>query len=590
MLPLRTTNRTARSHPRWIRLGACGLALAGALAASASTSAAWGHAGRPADRPGAAGEERALVAPRPAAELLADARLAPPDTTLLLHVDGAAALRRRLAGRALEDVVLDLLGGAATRDAWRSLAFAARRDGPALFDELLGRSLTLAVRPGADGGGLPDWALRATIDDDARRDLLDALRPLRARPRAGLATGRLPEQRLELVLVPGGLLVGPEGGRLLGDVARRAAAPAADLPSLADHEAIVRGARLGAGHAAVMLRHAAPTGGSSVLVAGLEGDRLRIRHAGRYEDPPFTRPLPDRDWNAGPLEAFADGFALALAEPTSIDGGPSLAWLEALLDLPLLGRDMRRHVAERRLVVIGRPADGAVMPPVAIAIEHERTDGAEAALDVHARRLAGAIADLLAEHAEPGAASGGTVDPMDPLGGLGSVPKVLDLGARGVDAGATIRVAELRPFVRPGSLAAALGGARGLELAWTTAAGPAGRWYVVASDRDHAGAVAERLADAADALADDAAGRWSSCGLFDARGLARGLATLRDGAAGAVAGGDPGQAALLQQAVERLVGLLDTVDHGRWRLVRPDVDSVELAIDLELRPPRSGDR
>ena len=91
------------------------------------------------------------------------AALAPPDVQLYVHIDGAAALRRQLQDRPIAGWIGAWLAQGELPGAWQRLSHAVGLDEAALFDECLGRELTLLSRGGASNA---EWVVLTEIEPD----------------------------------------------------------------------------------------------------------------------------------------------------------------------------------------------------------------------------------------------------------------------------------------------------------------------------------------------------------------------------------------------------------------------------------------
>lgn len=513
---------------------------------------------------------RADAAGAAAADLLEDARLAPDDATILLHVRDGAAIRAVLANRPLGRLFTEALAGDGPRAAWTRLAEAAGSDAAGLFDGLLGRRATLILRPAGEDAPL-DWALIAEPRDAAERAALDRLRPRRLVPRHGIECAALPEQDLHVGFWNGRCLFGPAGGALLDDVLARCGG--ARAATLAAHPAVARAAELPDGEIALLVRHAAPLGGWSLAVVDLEGDVATLVHLGAFAASPFERPPPRRDWDCSAVDPFRDAALLAVAEPTEIGVGPMATWIELELDAPLASPDLRRAFGDHRIVVLGetdgrrlpRPTD-LLLPTFAVAFPVAHPAGAEAALDRHLRRIVTAI---------NARGEGGYRLAFPPESAL--------------TAGAPRHV-DLQPLVGH------LGGAgfpvmEAVTLDWKVIEGPGGAYTVIASHPDHLADVVAALDPriAAEAPAAERRGCFASVGTLDGMRIGRQLRTWRDDAA-KLAAGDAAQVAAFRATADLASFLAEGIERAEWELTRPSDREMRLEVRAKLAPPASGER
>jgi hypothetical protein len=309
------------------------------------------------------------LAPAPcvdAAALMTEARALPPDVTLFVHVEDAVEIRRELANRPIERWVRSLAQSGAVAKAWNGLAHGTDMDDAELFDFCFGKGFTFASRPGSSpgpGGRDVQWVVITKLGEESTHTLLRKLRTRVREPQFGLAISELPEQQMLLASDGGQVVIGssrqPE---LFFDVLQRMAqaehgdnAPLATLATDADLKqhapqlfAGMHGAR-----AAMFIRHERPMGGCSLVVADVRGDQVRLRHAGRFDHAPFASPMTKLTCDFSPVALFEDKALVAIVQPRDVGDGPVEAFLSAELGAGLISDEMRKNLADRRLLVVG---------------------------------------------------------------------------------------------------------------------------------------------------------------------------------------------------------------------------------------------
>lgn len=498
-----------------------------------------------------------------AGDPFAAAAVVPPDVRLYLDVQGAAGLRRELAGLPVAQWAGSWLARGQLPQAWNALAEAAGADGAGFFDACLGRRVTILVR-GADEP--PEWAVLTEIESSG--DLLERLSPLVLGPKHNVGIFHLPEQELLVARAEGRLLIAPEQRPgLFHEVAGNLARLPAE--SLAGDPAFAEARRLGPGRAGIFVRHAQPLGGWSAAVADVDGDRVRIRHASRFDHSPFQSDVTRLEWDPSPLGSLVERMILGFIEPTDNAGGRFDSFLMAMLGQPLIPSALGDNLGGRRITVLsdleGRlqePPFDLLLPTVARVYEVNDAATAWRQIDEHMVNLIDALNRLGqgAFHLEP----------PDPAAFRPGEPRSIEIG----------------PVVR--WLLGDVPGAGRVTLNWTVvggdedACGPQGCWCVVASDPEHLNKVADALASLPQK--ETSLGRWTNCGVADGPRLAQHLGTWRD-RPGLLAAAEDEDA--LREALGLLQGLANGVDHCRWRLWRPTAECVRTEAELILSPAES---
>ena len=331
-----------------------------------------------------------------AKDLLETARVAPADTTLLVHIEDAAGLRRAFGDSALVETCAEWIGEPALRGAWQSLADRSGRSSVELFDVLLGQRLTLIARGELDDESvLPDaWVVAARVDSTTRRELDSRWRLQRMAPRSERPVGRLPEHDLIVAFAGDTCLIGPaDHDDVFDDVLARLADSADELrlPRLAQHEAFRNVDHLGDGSIAVWWRgddsrdrtdeH---TDDWTTILADPRGNEVRVIVDGRSEVPLFTRPPTSVSWNPESAWAMVDDFAVVIAEPTDHGWGNVGTFVETTIGKPLLSRPMLESIGDQRLFVLDA-IDDRIAGAVAIESRADVTGirNVDAMLDTH---------------------------------------------------------------------------------------------------------------------------------------------------------------------------------------------------------------
>jgi len=537
--------------------------------------------GLPARAPaGEAGE-------RPGPAIFVHADLVPDDADLAVTItDGAAlrpALERLLLGAWLEQAFLG--PGRALPEVWNRLADRVGRPAGLLFDEVLGDRATLVLRRDVLPGGVPgagaepprEWALVTEVGRDRMRLISSRLGLHFGPPRAGFSVGLLPEHGL-LIAQRGDLVViGPSDRSALADrIMQRASGHGLGLPVPTDERRWAAARELaghlpeGTAHVGAWIRHGDPAGGSSVLAGVLDadGERLVIRHAARFDRPPFSRRVTQEAADFSVVGVLADRSMLVIAEPTDIGPTNVEMMMEQSYGLPLVSTPMRRNGGELRVFAIAeeegrlrKTPEDVVSASVAAAVQMRDLDGALAHLDHHCTNLLRRVGALVGRPAAL------------------EVPSVESL-LRG-----DCRSVSLEPLLA--------GGADGpepllgsVELSWDVVDGAYGRWYLMTTHRD-------QLADLRHALATrrrdgtPIEGRYDSVGAINGPIIARMLESWSERAADLA---EPGRTEDFRAAVLDLAALARGLDRVLWRLHRPSTDAATIDVEITLGSRRPSSR
>jgi len=503
------------------------------------------------------------------------AALAPPDVRLFVHIDNAARLRGQLHNRPIGRWVRSWLAQGELPAAWERLANAAGLTEADFFDKCLGRRVTLMSRAGEFSS---EWVVLTEIEPDVSAALLRSLSPRVLAPSNDVGVFHLAEQALVLARADRLVLIAPDDGRGLFDAVVPNLHRAPDV-SLAQHEAVLRGTILGTelggdpgqARAAVLIQHAPPLGGWSVAVAGLDDDRVRVRHASRFDSAPFRSRVTALTWDPSPLRCLEGTGFLGYIEPTDTSGGPFDAFVATLLGEPLISQALGDNLGARRITAVsdveGRledPPFDLLLPTVARAYEVLDAARAWSQVDTHMIRLVAALNQL-----GQGSFELAVPDPADFEPGR---PRSVPIG----------------PMAR--WLFGDIAGIDQVSLNWTVAGagGAATRWCIVASHPDHLDAVTAALENDARCLPiAGEQGGWTTSGIGHGRRLAQNLASWSTHAETLAA---PEDVAAMRDALDLLRELAQGVDRCRWRMTRPTAESVTTEAEFELSPPESSEQ
>jgi hypothetical protein len=334
------------------------------------------------------------------------AEFVPQDVTLYLHINGAAGVRDELSSRPIGAWLNAAAGSGQAGRAWHRLAEHAGVNAERLFDMCFGRRMTLIAR--SQGDETAQWVVLTEIDPHRSARLLTRLKARAMPPRAGHSVWEIPEHDVVLAQRGSEMLIGPRSAPGLFTHLLETRKGGVHGDSLAALPAIEKARTSGNSHLGLFVRHEPPMGGWSVAAARLDGDRVRVRHFGRFDHPPFGRPVSEIEIDTSPLEAFAEHALIAFMEPTDIGHSQFETFLSAVLGRGLLSAAMQRNICERRIFVVGevtgeppRPRgddlDGAhdlQAPTLALCIELRDGTNAEKQLDHHMLDLARRIHDL----------------------------------------------------------------------------------------------------------------------------------------------------------------------------------------------------
>lgn len=532
-----------------------------------------------------------------AGRLFAATRAVPDTATLYLHVEDALAIRARHGGRPLASWCLEMAGELAATDAWSRLAARAGASPEELFAAAFGGRVTLVGRH--DTARPFEWAMLLDGDPATLRQLLGRFRPERLWPgNLGVEAWRIPEAGVRVHLLPRVLVVSPDGSAGFAEqIVRRLLAAGGQVPgdpageegpeggSLWTHPGIRAGTDLGRGSVAFWTRgitaadDATPGDWSAMVIDPLtdEPDRIRVVAAASFESSPFDRPRTGLRWSGGVVDALADSSMAVMAEPVDIGWGRSGAWLARGLGQPLVSDRLQRHLAERRVFVLGEvegrrlePPVDAPLPAIAMALEVRPAFAVASELDVH-------MSSLLRGLSRMSGLAGGSDRPDAML----SPSRTIAIDGRGfAELGPAIdrwwRGASAVADAPPAPLAAA-------DLCWGLASGDSGHWIVLASHPAHLEDVSRALASARPVP--EPAAAWTARGVLDGVRLGVHLRELSQ-AAGLLAAADDAEArATIAGTLSAVSDFAAAFTRCRWSLERPDDRTVRLEMDLRIAEP-----
>jgi hypothetical protein len=427
-----------------------------------------------------------------------------------------------------------------------------------LFDLALGEQFTFIKRD-------EQWVLVTEVDQRESARLLQSLKVRVREPRAGMSIGELPEQEVLLARNGTTLVVGPsKSPQLFYEILPRLDNANDALrtgPCLAITES------LGSGRIGVLMRNPPLAGGQSALVADLNGSRLRIRHAAKFDHPPFARNVTELECDFSPMTLFENHALLALMQPTDIGPSPVEAFIAADLGEPFASKQMRSNFGERRLLVIGEVEGRQLERPV----------------DLLSTTFASCVQIKNPEHA---------IEDLDEQ--MLKITKRIKHRGEGAFLVKVPPIAHLRPDEpRVVDLSAAsewfTGGfpiMKNVALSWTVADGPHGHWFVVASHRQSLDDVVKSLNTPAPSLlgGPELKGRFDHCGTANGIRISRHLQSWMDQAEQFAEEGKAEEFRATLRLVSEFAGGLKTC---RWQMARPTPNEMRLDVQMELAPPES---
>lgn len=492
----------------------------------------------------------------------------PPDVSLVLHMENAAAIRRELAERPISQWFSELGATSRAAEVWRDLSAHMESAPGGLFDICFGTRATLITRHPQQ------WTIITRVRARDSAHLLQQLHPIVHGPRFGMAMLELPEHDLLIAhgqrdaeVEQSTLVIGPKSDSgLFEAVLSRMENPGGK--SLADKDAVGAAARLGVGSIAMYTAHDPPMGGWSVAVAQLDGQQLQLRHVGRFDSAPFERGRSSMTVDGAALRGFEDHALLAIIEPTDVGGGQFEAYFRASFGTQMISGPIHRNLCQRRIFVVGEVEGRQEAPPVdiqaptlAICFELRNPDIAEEQFDRHMLMLARRLAQLSRGAFE--------IDVPCPSTFEQGEPRVIDISP------ATRWLARTLPLAQP------------ITLNWRVVAkadGEAGGWAVLAT---HPQQLEESVRALRVSEAEGPGQEGQHLGFASGVRIGQHLRSWSDRADLFVDQADAEQTEQFRQTLLLMSRLASGIDVARWRLVRPSDDEVCLEVTLELAEPES---
>jgi hypothetical protein len=509
------------------------------------------------------------------ATIMVEARRLPADVTVFAFVEDAVDIRQELAPRPISRWVNGLLNEGAVGEAWAGLARGAGMSESELFDLCFGRGFCFASRPAGQAESA-EWVVTARLEESAARDLLRRMKARVREPRFGLAVSQLPEQRLLLANDGELIVIGPEAQpALFDDVLQRIGAADLDGAGLAtlasDADLRQRAPELLEGmdgaRVAVFVRHERPLGGCSLIVADIRGEAVRVRHAGRFDNPLFTSPITRLTCDFSPVAEFQDKSLVALMQPRDVGEGPVETFLSASLGGGLVSAEMRKNLADRRLLIVGEQ-DGRQLPDPSdiltttfvAAMELKDPSIAVGQLDDQMIRLTRSMNNL-----HKGAM---VIEPPNVRALTPCEPRHVDLGEAGKWFSGGFPVMKT------------------VSLNWGVANGPHGAWFVVGSHPLALRETVQTLNTSDGRSLKAMRGKFDSCGVANGLRVGRHIENLSDEAQAFT---EPEDLDKVRSGLQILSDLACGVQSCRWQMARPTVTSVRLDVDITLAPAQTSD-
>jgi hypothetical protein len=481
-------------------------------------------------------------------------KLFPTDVSLFVEVERAAQLRRTLRDRPILRTLTGSLGDAQVEKAWSSVASRLGVSPETCFDQLFGAHLALALRGQRER---TEWVVVTHIDAATNQLLRQRLEPEVLSP--GLF--RLVEQQMVMTYAPPLLIIGSHPVQpLFVEVSNRAHRDDA-APRLADEPAFANQRMIAERQLTLFARHDPPLGGHSFLQAEFAGDRIRVRHAGAFDQPLLPTRSRKLEFDASILENLKSCSLMAVVQP--LQSGADRSWAALLPEL-YMSRDGGSPYGDRTVLMVGegegrltpKPFD-MLYPTFAFAVEVKDASAA----GEHQDEM---VADVLSGINRRWGAIGRF---------MVAVPDDRDIAATGrrVDLSA---------------LAKALIGehpvAGTVSLNWKVVNAGGSTWQVYATSP----AFLEEIADALvhDPPNQPAKGEWTSAGFASARRLGDHVHSWREHVEGFF---EPADVQSVKDFLESLCTLAEGVERVEWRLDQPAPNQMNAEVELLLTPPAS---
>ena len=478
----------------------------------------------------------------------------PADVSLYVHVLDAKSIREELADRPIAAWINSLTADGDFGDASALLARSLNVEQSELFDRLLGRRFTLIKR------GESEWALTTDITGVRAGNLLQQLRVRIHDPKFGFAVSELPEQQVLIAVDGGELVVGPTAHpKLFMDqlALRSGRDRATNLRTLELRNC----AELGPGRVGIYVRHDGLMGGASTIVADLDGDRVKLRHAAKFESAPFTHSVTNLTCDFSPVLAFEQTALAAFIQPTDIGDGPVETFLTASLSESLVSPAMRANMGSRRLTVLGEEEGKQLERPVDVltttfvtCLELKDPAKGVAELDQQMTKVTARLNQL----------ADGTF-----LFEAPNVGRMKNREVREVD------LSEASNWIGGGFPIM-----KNVSLAWTVAEGSPGgaAWFVVGSHRRSVDDVVKTLGQPAESC-ELMKGKFDSCGVGNGIRIGRHVSSWLDRAEDFAEAADVPAFNDSITLMSQLAGGLDT---WRWQLARPSQNEMRLDVQIKL--------
>ena len=498
-------------------------------------------------------------------DLFADARLAPQDVRMYVHIEDVQRLRANLERLPISKWAEALLTGGQFLQAWSHLAQLAGVNSSGLLDILMGDDLTFMVR---NSGSEIQWVILTAVDDAKSERLLKRLKPRVHKARRGLSMYFLPEFKLLIARSEGGLMVicPQERPQLFYDVLKRLEDDRREkLSSLAESRAVTKFAhQLGGGQAGLYIKHDEPLGGWSVATLKFEGLKLHIQHHANFAQDAFSRPITKSEIDLSTLDKLKDHALMAFMEPNDIGVGMVEQFIQQTLGgEPFLNHGMRKCLGASRIFAIGE-TEGRLqeervdlqLPTAAIIFELKDVETAEKLLDARMLRLSRQL-----NHKARGKF---TIDIPNRRDFISGEPRCLDLGPMMEFMGGGFPVMD------------------NIDLCWQVVEAEKGSYYVIATHN-------QLLMDTVLALESKNStppcrGKWANAGFAQGILISNHLESV---ARQANLFADPEDVEEFIATIQLISKLAFGMDNLTWKLKRPCRNQMYLEVDIDLTPPLS---